>query len=271
MKFSVLVSLYFKENPINLDSALRSLWSEQKLLPTEIIIIKDGPLTLELDNILDKWKDLLSNNLKIIALKNNVGLGFALNEGLKHCTYDWVFRMDTDDICLPSRFEKQIDFIKHNPDISLLGSATEEFDENMENSFGYRINPTEHDDIVNYAKKRNPFNHMTVAFKKEAVLSVGGYQHHLFMEDYNLWIRMISSGYKVANLPDILVKVRAGNSMVTRRKGLKYIKSEYKLANLKIKTNLDNSFSAYSIFLLRSIPRMLPTSFLSKFYKMLRK
>ena len=141
----------------------------------------------------------------------------------------------------------------------------------MENSFGYRINPTEHNDIVNYAKKRNPINHMTVAFKKEAVLAVGGYQHHLFMEDYNLWIRMISSGYKVANLPDILVKVRAGNSMVTRRKGLKYIKSEYKLANLKIKTNLDNSFSAYSIFLLRSIPGMLPTSFLSKIYKMLRK
>lgn len=271
MNFSILISIYINESPEYLHDSINSIYSSIKTTQSEIIIIKDGPLTHQLEDILDKWKKKLSSKLKIIALKNNVGLGFALNEGLKHCTYDWVFRMDTDDICLPSRFEKQIDFIKHNPDISLLGSSTEEFDENMENSFGYRINPTEHNDIVNYAKKRNPFNHMTVAFKKEAVLAVGGYQHHLFMEDYNLWIRMISSGYKVANLPDILVKVRAGNSMVTRRKGLKYIKSEYKLANLKIKTNLDNSFSAYSIFLLRSIPRMLPTSFLSKIYKMLRK
>ncbi|WP_219495358.1 glycosyltransferase [Proteus terrae] len=271
MNFSILISIYTNESPEYFHDSISSIYNSIKKTQSEIIIIKDGPLTHQLEDILDKWKKILSSKLKIIALKNNVGLGFALNEGLKHCTYDWIFRMDTDDICLPNRFEKQIEFIKHNPDISLLGSSTEEFDEKMENSFGYRINPIEHNDIVNYAKKRNPFNHMTVAFKKEAVLAVGGYQHHLFMEDYNLWIRMISSGYKVANLPDILVKVRAGNSMVTRRKGLKYIKSEYKLANLKIKTNLDNSFSAYSIFLLRSVPRMLPTSFLSKIYKMLRK
>ncbi|WP_368911353.1 glycosyltransferase family 2 protein [Proteus vulgaris] len=271
MEFSILLSIYKNESSIFLENSLKSILNNQTIPPKELILIKDGILPDDLDTQIDIWLHRYPHIIKIIPLSSNVGLGKALNEGLKHCTYDWVFRMDTDDICLPDRFEKQIQFIKNNPDISLLGSSTEEFDENMENSFGYRINPTEHDDIVNYAKKRNPFNHMTVAFKKEAVLSVGGYQHHLFMEDYNLWIRMISSGYKVANLPDILVKVRAGNSMVTRRKGLKYIKSEYKLANLKIKTNLDNSFSAYSIFLLRSIPRMLPTSFLSKIYKMLRK
>ncbi len=269
--FSILLSVYNGENPIFLDNALSSLYEYQKIKPTEIVVVIDGPINKSLLAIIDNYKNKLNKLIKVINLNKNHGLGYALNEGLKHCTNDWVFRMDTDDICLPDHFEKQIQFIKNNPDISLLGSSTEEFDENMENSFGYRTNPTEHNAIVNYAKKRNPFNHMTVAFKKDAVLSVGGYQHHLFMEDYNLWIRMISSGYKVANLPDVLVKVRAGNSMVTRRKGIKYIKSEYKLAKLKIKTHLDNSFSAYSIFLLRSIPRMLPTSFLSKIYKILRK
>lgn len=271
MKFSILMSVYKNEKPDYLNNAFESITSEQSKNAAEIIIVKDGPLTNELDMIISKWESILCDRLKIVEMKHNVGLGEALNHGLQYCTNDWVFRMDTDDVCLSNRFERQIKFIVKNPNISLLGSSTEEFDENMENSFGYRINPTEHNAIINYAKKRNPFNHMTVAFKKDAVLSVGGYQHHLFMEDYNLWIRMISSGYKVANLPDVLVKVRAGNSMVTRRKGIKYIKSEYKLAKLKIKTHLDNSFSAYSIFLLRSIPRILPTSFLSKIYKVLRK
>lgn len=266
--FSVLMSLYHKEKYYYFDKCLESLYF-QTLPITEIILVLDGAINDYLIKTINKWKNKLP--LKIYPLEVNVGLGNALNFGLKKCQFEIVFRMDTDDICLPNRFEKQIEYITNNPDILLLGSATEEFDENMENSFGYRTNPTEHNAIVNYAKKRSPFNHMTVAFKKDAVLSVGGYQHHLFMEDYNLWIRMISSGYKVANLPDVLVKVRAGNSMVTRRKGIKYIKSEYKLAKLKIKTHLDNSFSAYSIFLLRSIPRILPTSFLSKIYKILRK
>ncbi|WP_342121738.1 glycosyltransferase [Proteus mirabilis] len=268
MYFSVLMSVYKNEKKAHLDECLLSL-SMQLAPPTEIILIIDGPISLELEKTIHNWDYKL--NLVIVKLEKNMGLGHALNKGLEYCKYNFIFRMDTDDICDPSRFSKQIEFLKNNPNIDLLGSATEEFDENMENSFGYRINPTEHNAIVNYAKKRNPFNYMTVAFKKDAVLSVGGYQHHLFMEDYNLWIRMISSGYKVANLPDVLVKVRAGNSMVTRRKGIKYIKSEYKLAKLKIKTHLDNSFSAYSIFLLRSIPRILPTSFLSKIYKILRK
>ncbi|WP_431031616.1 glycosyltransferase [Proteus mirabilis] len=271
MQFTILLSIYKNESPFFLIQTFNSILVEQSIKPNEIILVKDGPLSQELSDTIIDWCNKYPKIIRIVALGKNYGLGVALNKGLVHCTNDWVFRMDTDDICLPDRFEKQIQFIKNNPDISLLGSSTEEFDENMENSFGYRTNPTEHNAIVNYAKKRNPFNHMTVAFKKDAVLSVGGYQHHLFMEDYNLWIRMISSGYKVANLPDVLVKVRAGNSMVTRRKGIKYIKSEYKLAKLKIKTHLDNSFSAYSIFLLRSIPRILPTSFLSKIYKVLRK
>lgn len=268
MYFSVLMSVYKNEKKENLDECFLSL-SLQEAPPTEIVLVIDGPISAELENSIHTWVKKI--NLVIVKLEKNLGLGHALNKGIEYCKYNFIFRMDTDDICEPTRFSKQLDFLKKNPNISLLGSATEEFDENMSNSFGYRISPIEHSNIVNYAKKRNPFNHMTVAFKKEAIIAVGGYQHHLFMEDYNLWIRVISAGYQVANLPDILVKVRAGNSMVSRRKGFKYIKSEFKLARLKIKTNLDSSLSAYSIFFLRSIPRLLPTAFLSKIYKTLRK
>ncbi|MEZ2686022.1 glycosyltransferase [Proteus vulgaris] len=268
MHFSVLMSVYKNEKKENLDECFLSL-SLQETPPTEIVLVIDGPISTELENSIYIWVEKI--DLIIVKSEKNLGLGHALNKGIEYCNYSLIFRMDTDDICEPTRFSKQIEFLKQNSNISLLGSATEEFNEDMLNSFGYRINPTEHNDIVNYAKKRNPFNHMTVAFRKEVIIAVGGYQHHLFMEDYNLWIRVISAGYKVANLPDVLVKVRAGNSMVSRRKGFEYIKSEFKLARLKIKTNLDSPLSAYSIFFLRSVPRLLPTLFLFKIYKVLRK
>lgn len=150
------MSVYKNEKPNYLNNTFESITFEQSKNAAEIIIVKDGPLTNELDMIISKWESILCDQLKIVEMKHNVGLGEALNHGLQYCTNDWVFRMDTDDICLPDRFEKQIQFIKNNPDISLLGSSTEEFDENMENSFGYRTNPTEHNAIVNYAKKKKP-------------------------------------------------------------------------------------------------------------------
>ncbi|MET4890872.1 glycosyltransferase [Morganella morganii] len=270
MNFTILMSLYISENEKNFMECMCSLF-KQTVTITEIILVLDG----ELKPSLYKTLDIIVKNsiipITIISLKKNVGLGEALNEGLKHCSNEWIFRMDTDDICLPDRFEKQISYIKENPHISLVGGNTEEFSEDMSNSNGQRNVACEHNDIIKLAKKRNPFNHMTVAFKKSAVLAVGGYQHHLYMEDYNLWLRMIAAGYKTHNLQDVLVNVRAGSSMVSRRRGLTYIKSEYQLAKLKIKSKIDSPLSATIIFFMRSIPRILPTSLLNVIYKKLRK
>ncbi|EMJ7519615.1 MULTISPECIES: glycosyltransferase [Providencia] len=271
MNFSVLLSIYKNENSDFLNQSLLSIMVEQSYIPTEVILVKDGPLTPELDNEIIYWKKKFPHILKVIPLKENVGLGNALNEGLKHCTYDWVFRMDTDDYCDQERFQKQITFIQSHSDIVLLGTCTEEFDISMSKSIGFRIVPSSHQEICNYIKRRNPFNHMTVAFNKEIIQHVGGYQHHLYMEDYNLWIRVISAGYKVANLQDCLVRVRGGDSMVKRRKGITYIKSEFQLAKLKIEKKIDTPLNSYLNFTLRSIPRLLPTSILSKIYKKLRK
>lgn len=270
IKFTVLISIYKNENPLYLDKALASILN-QTLFPDEIVIIKDGLLTNELDKIISLWKKKHTEIIKTIALKKNVGLGQALNEGLKHCSHEWVFRMDADDYCTLDRFEKQLSYIQLNPNIVLLGSCTEEFDSTLSQSLGYRIVPSTHEEIVEYTKKRNPFNHMTVAFRKDIIEAVGGYQHHLYMEDYNLWIRVIAAGHRVENLQDRLVKVRGGNSMLERRKGLKYIKSEFQLAKLKINKKIDTPISAYLNFTLRSIPRLLPTSLLSTIYKKLRK
>ncbi|MEX9565616.1 MULTISPECIES: glycosyltransferase [Morganellaceae] len=271
IKFTVLLSVYKNESAEYLNDAFNSILIYQTVLPNEVILIKDGRLSSELDDLIYHWSKQYPKIMKVIELKENVGLGKALNEGLKYCSYNWVFRMDTDDYCMPDRFEKQLLYIHFNPNIVLLGSCIEEFDSTMSRSLGYRNVPCSHNDILKYVNQRNPFNHMTVAFRKDIIELVGGYQHHLYMEDYNLWIRVIAAGYKVANLQDSLVKVRCGDSMVKRRKGITYIKSEFQLAKLKIEKKIDTPLNSYLNFTLRSIPRLLPTSILSKIYKKLRK
>ncbi|MEX9874090.1 glycosyltransferase [Providencia rettgeri] len=268
MLFSVLMSVYKNEKPTYFNKCLSSL-STQKTLPKEIIIVIDGAIPVEITKVILKWKKILP--IIDIPLESNIGLGNALNEGLKYCSNNWVFRMDTDDLCTPNRFMKQIEYIQKNPNISLFGSCTEEFDSSMSNSLGLRKVPTSHNEIKQYTKRRNPFNHMTVAFRKDVIESVGGYQHHLYMEDYNLWIRVIAAGHQVGNIDEVLVNVRGGDSMVKRRKGLVYIKSELQLAKLKIEKNIDSPIGAYSNFIMRSLPRLLPTYMLSKVYKNLRK
>ncbi|USR64956.1 glycosyltransferase [Providencia stuartii] len=271
LKFSVLLSIYYKENPSFLHSCLESLFLNKKFIPDEILIIKDGPLNSALESTLDLWLNKYPNVIKTLSLEINQGLGFALNYGISFCRNNWVFRMDTDDLCSPDRFEKQIQYIEDNPTVSLFGSNIAEFDITMKYPQGIRTVPTTYNQITQQVKKRNPFNHMTVAFRKDIIESVGGYQHHLYMEDYNLWIRVIAAGHQVGNIDEVLVNVRGGDSMIKRRKGLIYIKSELQLAKLKIEKKIDSPFNAYINFIIRSIPRLLPTYMLSKVYKKLRK
>ncbi|WP_314817691.1 glycosyltransferase [Capnocytophaga gingivalis] len=268
MKFSVLLSLYYKEKPEFLKECLESL-KAQSLQATEIVMVFDGVVTPELEKVVIQYTSILP--IKIIRLPQNVGLGKALNEGLKHCSYNWVFRMDTDDICLPDRFKKQVEFIKQHSDVVLFSGHIAEFSDDKTIITGYRKVPIKNENIKKYAVSRSPFNHMTVAFRKDIIEAVGGYQHHLFLEDYNLWLRVIAQGYEVGNIDDVLLLARAGSNMVARRRGRDYIKGEWKLFNLKKQLKLQNIFSVFFIFLLRVFPRMLPTGILKALYKYLRK
>ena len=264
--FSVLLSLYHKENPLALDQCFQSIWNDQTIQPDEIILVLDGPIGEELSQCVQKWQRIIGKSLRVIPLSQNVGLGKALNKGLEHCSNEWVFRMDTDDICKPDRFEKQIQFIKENPEVVLFSGQILEFNENPSDADTLKYVPTEHTDIVKFAQKRSPFNHMTVAYKKSVIDAVGGYQHHLFMEDYNLWLRVIGAGYRVGNHSDILLYARVGNGMHARRKGYEYIKSELQLLKLKKELKLQDPIHANILFILRSSFRILPSSLLGKFY-----
>ena len=266
INFSILLSLYHKEKVEYLEKCFESIWDQQTLKPNEIVLVLDGPIGEGLTKSVEHWQQKLGNILKIVTLAENVGLGKALNEGLKHCTNEWVFRMDTDDICTPDRFSKQVAFIKENPDGVLFGGQILEFDNTPHDSAVIKTVPVTHEDIKKFAKKRCPFNHMTVAYKRSVIQELGGYQHHLFMEDYNLWLRVIGAGYKVANLPDVILYARVGNGMHARRKGLEYIKSEKKLLDLKKELKLQHPIHANMLFLIRSMFRLLPSTMLGKIY-----
>ncbi len=266
MSFSVLSSIYHKEHALHFNSCMESIWDKQTLKPTEIVLIEDGSLTPELDQIIAKWQAKLGRVLRVKKLEQNVGTGKAKNIGLQECTYDIVCIVDTDDIYVPERFEKQIKFLEKNPDISIVGGQILEFVEDTQNPTGMRNVPLSNEELRNYAKKQSPFNNMTIAYRKSHIFEVGGYQHHLWMEDYNLFLRVIAKGYKIQNLADVLVYARIDNGMHGRRKGLEYIKSEKQLLNLKKQLKLQNPIHANMLFLIRSAFRLMPSSLLGKIY-----
>lgn len=232
MKFSVLMSVYKNDVCEYLNQAIESIL-DQTVKPNEIVIVVDGPISTNLKNILKEYEKKY-NIFKIIYLEKNQGLGNALRVGLEQCSYNIVARMDSDDISVSNRFEKQIKEFEIDKDLDIVGGQIYEFINNKENIICSREVPIENDDIYEYAKKRCPFNHVTVMFKKNSVLKCGGYLDWYNNEDYYLWIRMMESKAKFKNIPAYLAYARVGNKMYQRRGGIKYFKSEYRITKIFI-------------------------------------
>lgn len=216
-KYSVLMSLYIKENPkyfqLSVDSML-----QQTIPPDEILIVKDGPITEALQHIIDVYVDKYRNVFTIIESKQNQGLGKALNLGLANCRNELVARMDTDDISKPNRCERQLDQFEIDEDLVLVGSAIDEFIDNPEVIISRRVVPAENKDIYNFAKRRSAFNHPTVMYKKNKVLEYGGYADLRRNQDVDLFGRMVYGGCKAANLEESLLLFRSNVDLMKRRK-----------------------------------------------------
>ncbi len=268
MYFSVLLSVYHKENPEFLDIALRSIWDDQTVKPAEIVIVKDGPLTPELDAVIDSFTRRAP--VVIVPLETNQGLGRALAIGLEKCSYSYVARMDSDDIALPDRFKKQVAFMKAHPEVDICGGTISEFTESPEKSTGMRIVPESAEKIRSFVKMRNPFNHMTVFFKKDVILKAGNYQPLIGYEDYWLWARVLQAGGIGANLPDILVHARTGNNMLGRRRGWKLFKEEISLAVKLHRIGMLSFSEMLRNIILKGGARLLPASALKLIYIKLR-
>ena len=267
MDFSVLQSVYIKDNPVFLSQSLQSIL-DNSLQPSKIILVKDGLLTKELDSVIENWKIKLP--IKVVGYENNQGLAYALNYGLQFVETELVARMDSDDICYPDRFEKQIEFFEKNPELSLLSGYIDEFNNNPDEIVSTRTVPLDYSTIKEYLKKRNAFNHMAVMFKKSSVIASGNYQKVPYFEDYDLWIRMIQKGYVAANIPKKLVKARIGNDMIGRRHGLAYARHELFFLKRQLKSGFITKKEYLKLVVLRVPVRLLPKSLLQMIYVILR-
>jgi glycosyltransferase involved in cell wall biosynthesis len=264
-KFSVLMSVYKGDSPKFLTECFLSL-KNQALSPNELILIEDGPISSELEGVINKFR----NELKIISvkLKKNVGLGAALNKGLVFCSYDLIARMDADDIAIPERFKKQVKYMDTYLEVSASSGAVEEFNEQYETTF-VRSCPSTHGKIINFSKKRSPLNHPATIFRKGDIESVGGYPALRRAQDYALWSILIVNGFQLGNLPDVLVRMRSGERLLQRR-GVGHFKQEMKLLEFQRKIG----FLTYRQYIVnkfsRFILRLSPIFVKSIFYKVLR-
>lgn len=253
MKFSVLISVYKSDNPEHFEEALKSIWDEQILKPNQIVLVQDGPVGDEIVNVINNFKAILDDKLSFLELPVNLGLARALNEGLRLCKYDLVARMDSDDICFPDRFEKQIAFFSKNSNITVCGGSILEFNESYEKKITY---PSTHEEIYNELKKRSPFAHMTVMYKKAAIIESGSYPTY-YPEDYALWSILVNKGYKFANLNDVLVKFRLSNDMIARR-GSNFFWGIVEILIFQKRNKLITNFQFFRNISMRAVTHLSP-------------
>jgi glycosyltransferase involved in cell wall biosynthesis len=262
--FSVLMSVYAKEQPEHLATALESLFA-QTLPPDEVVLVKDGPLTAALDAVITEAA-ARHPELRAVGLERNVGLGAALNAGLRHCRHELVARMDSDDLCTPDRFQVQIPLFAADGRLAVVGGWITEFERDPADTHSVRRVPESHEAICTYAKTRCPVNHATVVFRKSAVEAVGGYNAKHLQEDYYLWARMLLAGHRFHNVQQPVLHVRTGEGQFGRRGGLRYAQAELKLlAELRRLGFLDTRQFLVGV-LSRTTVRLLPSGLRKSLY-----
>lgn len=238
MTYSVLMSVYKNDRPEYVRVALDSMLVNQSVKPTEIVLVQDGPVPDGLSLLLSEYETKYPEVMNVIRLEKNGGLGNALKLGVENAKYDICARMDSDDICAPDRFEKQLAYLESHPECDIVGGQITEFIDTPDNIVGKREVPCDNEAIYHYMRSRCALNHPTVMFKKKAVLDAGNYQDWFWNEDYYMWIRMMEQGCVFANLPDVLVNMRSGLDQYGRRGGKKYFDSEIGIKKLMLEKGM---------------------------------
>lgn len=214
--YSVLMSVYHKADPTFFDAALDSLVN-QTVQSDDIVVVCDGPLTAELDTVLERYQEQYPAIFHIVRLEQNVGIGEAANAGLSHCKNDLIAKMDADDIAVPQRCAWQLERFAQCPELTVLGGYISEFDQDPDQPDTIREVPLTNDAIRTFGRRRQSFNNQTVMYRRSAVLQVGGYSKMRRSEDFDLYARLLYAGYYCENLSQVLVQVRVDQSALTRR------------------------------------------------------
>lgn len=269
--YSVLMSVYNKEKAEYLKESMNSIFN-QTIKTDDFVLVCDGPLTKELDNVILDFQNKYPKILNVVRLEKNSGLGNALNRGILECKNSLIARMDSDDISKPTRCEKQLDKFNNDSSLSIVGTNIEEFSESADKIDSLRVVPETNEEIIKFSKTRNPFNHPSVMYKKEDVISCGNYRNVRYMQDYYLWIDMLSNNKKGYNIQEPLVKMRASDNLFKRRSGKEYFQIQKNLFKLmKQKKYISNS-QYYKSITIRTLSAFAPNWLRKKlFKKILRK
>lgn len=249
--YSVLMSVYHKEKPEYLRESMESIYNQT--IPTDnFVLVCDGPLNPPLDEVIAQMQEKFGHRLYVHRLAKNGGLGNALNEGMTYCRHELVARMDSDDVSHNDRCEREIYIFENHPDVSIVSGVIEEFVGDISHIQSRRVVPQRQKDIIAFAKKRNPFNHPCVMYRKSAVEAAGGYQDFYLLEDYYLWIRMLQKGFIGYNIQTPILWMRAGSDMYKRRGGWKYVQSQIQL----FKYMKDTGFISFGDYIMQAGIRM---------------
>ncbi len=223
-KYSVLMSVYYKEKPENLRVSIDSMLN-QSAKPDQFVLVKDGPLTTELDEVIDVFAKNNEGLFTIVQLTENSGLGIALDEGLKHCRNDLVARMDSDDISMHDRCEKQLKVFEKEPKLSIVSGNIGEFENSPQSIVSVRVVPEHQEDIKKRMRIRSAFNHPAVMYRKSDVIRCGGYGILKRKQDHVLFSHMLNSGCEAYNIQEILLLFRLGDGNLNRRRSWTNCKS----------------------------------------------
>lgn len=271
MPYSVLMTVYNKELPDNLNSSLESMFL-QTYPPKELVLVCDGKLTCELNIIVKSFQSEFKNIVHIIQNDEATGVGFANNIGIAACRYPIIIKMDSDDISLPERCAKQMILFSKNPNLDIIGTFVEEFDSESQETISLKKTPVNHEQILKYAKRRNPFNRQTIAFKKSKAEEVGGYCNIQMCEDYDFVVRMLQNGAVGENIPEALVRYRLKKTDYKKRKSWKNTKGFISVRKKIYKSGFCNLFDFLIPCTIQLTLFVLPSKFTNWVYrKFLRK
>lgn len=227
-KYTVLMSVYYKEKPEYLSLSIESMLN-QTVKPDEFIIVKDGPLTTELDEVINNFVTAYPKTFNIIVNETNLGSGPALAKGIENSKNELIARMDSDDYVVSTRCERQLEKFREDPKLEMVGSYEAEFVDDIDNVISIHRVPSENDEIERFMHRRCSVLHPTVMYKKSAVLKSGNYQSVLLYEDYDLFARMVLEYHiKSYNIPEPLYYIRTSEDFFKRRGGIKYAKTVLK-------------------------------------------
>lgn len=265
-KYSALTTVYEKEKPEYLKQCLDSMLS-QTVMPSEYVIVEDGPIGEKLEKVLNEYTQKY-RIIKVVVLEKNSGLGVASNVGIEACSNDLIARLDSDDIALPERCEKELKMFEQEEDLVVVGTDMFEFEDNIDNIVSIKKMPSEPKKIYEFGKRRNPFNHSTVMMRKSIVQKYGGYSSMRRTQDLELFTRLLIKGCKCRNISEPLIFFRSGKDRIIRKKKMSSFKNDLAVYKRNYKEKYMSLIDYFVVISRQIIFYFMPNSIANYLYKL---